>query len=187
MFLVVAARQRRAPMIDIVLQLVDRLTQLVKIREERKDKQFRELAQRLFTDLETVHKDYLIFLESARSSLMQREDIRDVLARFEKDRLQQEPLRRRLWQLLEAARDQEKFKPLERFLHANARYFAAASPARDQHEWFTISRIIEKVLRGLEEGQRQSAINGIDAYLMVIRHDWDVVAREYARLLTESL
>jgi len=47
----------------------------VKIREERTDKQFRELAQRLFTDLETVHKDYLIFLESARRSLMKGEDI----------------------------------------------------------------------------------------------------------------
>ena len=78
--------------IGLGLGLIDRLIQLLKFRQERNEKQFRELAQKVFTDLEVVHTDYLLFIESAKNALEGGTDPKKILDKFEVDRLQKEPL-----------------------------------------------------------------------------------------------
>jgi hypothetical protein len=46
-------------MIDTLIKLLEKLTELVKIRKETEDKPFELLASPLYSNLEIIHGDYL--------------------------------------------------------------------------------------------------------------------------------
>jgi len=170
------------------LGLIDRLIQLVTVREERKAKQFKELAQALFNDIEKVHADYLKLFEGARSSLISGGNAREIHSKFELDRVQYEPLRRKTFFILWHASKEEKFAHIQLFLAAASEYFHCTATNLESD---TVSRILERLLKTLADADespnaRSQAVGVIDLYLLALRRDWNVLAQTYASLLTEQ-
>ena len=79
-------------MIDTLLKLLDRLIQLVKRRKEVEERTFELLIKPMYTDLETIHKDYLLMLEKCEVDLKENK-LKDIAKRLRTERLELEPLR----------------------------------------------------------------------------------------------
>ena len=73
--------------------LVDRLIQLLTIREERAEKQFKEIVERIFDGLQGVHGDYLKLFEGTKAELISGANLRSARRLLSEGRLAFEPAR----------------------------------------------------------------------------------------------
>src|ERR1035441_5754453 len=88
-------------MVDIALSVVDRLIQLLTIRERNREKYFQQFIEPLYRDAEGIVNDYVSLFGELIELLKNSDSTEDVIAWIEQRRLKMLPLRIKVRALLE--------------------------------------------------------------------------------------
>jgi hypothetical protein len=111
-------------MIDLLLQLLEKLEKLAEYSSERKKRAFKELAEPMFDDLLEVHKNYLVIFTEARSLAGQNpDDPSQAIQYLEKMRTDLEPVRVKLAAMAQTIFQAGNISYMDELLRAVAGYF----------------------------------------------------------------
>jgi len=188
-------------MIDTLLNLVDRVLQLLRLRESRKDRLFSKLWQPTFEELRNVHTDYLEILEACSNALeviavspenweTQRQ-IKDVINTLRKARLKYEPVRRQLLAIINEAQKYGYDDIEEKYLSSLVNYFPSISNRRlstAAADSLTLLEALSEVLTSNEYEVRffSDSVHNVSleikGALAKMRVSWDMVCNSYSAL-----
>lgn len=192
-------------MIGTFLNLIDKVLQLLRLRDSRKDKRFNKIWQPVFEDLRKIHTDYLEILETCSNALNEiasspegeetRRQVKDVISILRKARLKFEPVRR---QLLAIINETQKFgfdDTEEKYLSSLTHYFPSMSNRKlstAASETLTLLEALNEVLTSNEYEPRfvSDSIHNtnleISGALAKMRRSWDKVCASYSVLQHEN-
>src|SRR5688572_2057140 len=80
-------------MIDSLVKVAEKLVELGRLRDQRREHRFNAVVKPMFEALHEVHKDYLDLLQTAREAVASNTALADVLKVIEKRRLVEQGLR----------------------------------------------------------------------------------------------
>lgn len=114
-------------MIDAIVKVAEKVVELARYRELKKEKRFKALIEPIFTALQDVHRDYLLMFDETRLALEAGVELSEVISRLKTRRLQQETSRRVIEAraMLPGSADASED---EQFLRSVRRYFSATPP-----------------------------------------------------------
>jgi hypothetical protein len=202
-------------MLESVTGLIEKLTELVKYRAERKNRQFEKIVSPIFIALTAVHQDYLNMFVDALTALRNGDSLQIVGAKLETRRLSEESERRAVFAKSQALYDDVSLKVFHPFLRVVLHYFqrtafckaecgssvaqflvtairsAAFGESRIKLDLEIASlqeqREIEK-LHGKRPGdERDRLVHLVEYELSRLRSNWDTIASEYASALANSI
>ena len=119
-------------MIDALIKIVDRLISLQKIRTDRREKLFNRILEPALNDLLLIHGDYLAMFEEIDQMLLDKrteskqsaiETLKSATDLLRQRRIQFEPVRVKLRELLSVIENQSLGEEEEEYLHAIVSYF----------------------------------------------------------------
>jgi len=110
-------------MLDSVIKLTEKATELLKYRSERRARRFDKLVEPMFQSLKTAHKDYALIFEDARCDLEADRPLAEVAAILRKRRLEEEAERRAALAQARQFAEEASLADLEPFFSAVVRYF----------------------------------------------------------------
>jgi hypothetical protein len=88
-------------MVDVALSVVDRLIQLLTVRERNREKYFQQFIEPLYKDAEGIANDYVALFGELIDLLKNADSTEEVIAWIERRRLKMLPLRMKVRALLE--------------------------------------------------------------------------------------
>jgi hypothetical protein len=192
-------------MIDTLIQILDRLIQLLRVRGKRRARRFQELWEPTFRELRDVHGDYLAMFQACKQNLVRIKNnesdgvpvrgLEEIASELRRRRLEFEPVRRQLIALINHTQNLELDDGAHEFLNAILWYFPTGAN-RSVPTWATetIARL-EALLMSVEnvEGAKSLLRPSIDSTLDYVsdtmrhqRRAWDRVAAAYAVLQAQS-
>jgi hypothetical protein len=118
-------------MLDSVIKLTEKATELLKYRSERRAKRFEKLVEPMFQSLKAVHKDYALIFEDARCDLEAGRPLAEVAATLRKRRLEEEAERRAALAQARQFAEEPSLADLEPFFSAVVRYFGVTPFSRN--------------------------------------------------------
>ena len=80
-------------MIDSALKLIDRLLQLVKVREDNRAKRFKNIIEPMYQDAQSIMDDYNALFKELITKLETEEDVAPIIQWLETRRLEMVPVR----------------------------------------------------------------------------------------------
>lgn len=178
-------------MLELPLQLIDKLIDLAKVNSEHKSRQF-EVLRQFYSDLTTVHANYLAIFESAKSDLLAGKSELEILATFNRQRLELEALRKSVYTMSKAFLNHRKSRSPANFFELVIIYFASGSRFVDRVENGTLDNrptlrnvIIAESFDHRFDGEtpherRRRIVRTIDISLNEIRIIWDEIGEEFA-------
>jgi hypothetical protein len=174
-------------MIDILLKILDRLIQLVKLRKERKEKIFKELVLPIFDDLLLVQRDYIKMFEKASDDILNGIELTKIIRNLEYDRLKFEPVRTKLYFLANEFLGSEISSDIDYFIDSVIKYFpvgdiewpSLCKQSMRDFSWAT-SLILELKFHfiALPEDDKQRCISRFITYQ---RQRWEMVCDAFAK------
>ena len=171
-------------MIDALVKLLEKLTELVKHRKEVEEKTFELLIKPLYTDLGAIHKDYLKMFEKCLRELDEGVEIKKIAKQLEFDRLELEPLRRSIESFIESYMNYPKFNDYRSCLVLVRNYLHDPNSI-DGRTW---SAGLSSILSGIPNfgfPARSEVLDYLEYSLKYVRIGWTKVSAEYAKLLVK--
>ncbi|MFC2155697.1 hypothetical protein ACFLRB_04315 [Acidobacteriota bacterium] len=175
-------------MIDAVLKLLEKLTQLAKHKKEVEEKTFDLLIKPLYTDLETIHLDYLKMFEKYQRELEEGTELEKIAWQLEFDRLDLEPLRSSIRPFVESYEDNPKLNAYIKFFSSVVKYLHCV-PGRESWSSSLISILNEINNSSLSDQEIESFREEVSKFLLLtlkwLRKNWAKISTEYAKLLAK--
>jgi hypothetical protein len=192
-------------MIDTLIQVLDRLIQLLRVRGKRRVRRFQEIWEPTFRELREVHGDYLAMFQTCKQDLvriMRSESdvprvrgLEEIANELRRRRLEFEPVRRQLIALINHTQNLDLDDVTREFLEAILWYFPTGADRRVP-TWAaeTLARL-EALTMSVEneegaESLLSPSIDSVLGYLSgTMRHQreaWERVAAAYAVLQTQN-
>ena len=186
------------------LSLIDRLIQLLTLKEKNREKFFNTLIEPLYKDAEPVAKDYMVLLSELAHRIEDR-PIKETLAWLEEKRAAYQPVRMKLRALLEnpAYSDSATWvrTPLERFTLGIWRLMTGGLAVTNMGEYVTMPEygyqghtildIARRMRVGIEAGEsgqeRRELLREVRGQQVAIEHAWHDVVMGYAELKQQNL
>ena len=170
-----------------IVKLTEKLNELLKLRQGEKRRTFDNVVPPTYTELEKVHADYLKLFESCRRSLKDGTDLDVIAKQLRTDKVEYEPVRRKLIAVANKYADHPRLKPYSDFFHAVSRYLRSPNENRTSLLLTEVEQVAseeqpDKSLFGPDPTQerRDKLVRVTDELLNDIREAWMTVAREYA-------
>jgi hypothetical protein len=183
-------------MIDTLVKIVEKLTQLIKYRKELREKQFEKLITPLYEDLQIVHSDYLKLLTEVLVAIQNDSKIEEIAKLLMTKRIEKESLRKNIIDFSDIflkEKSLERFHPL---LTAIKFYFYKRDIEYYENDswtqvlfWYLESMADNQPLDSrqrlqLEEEQPLKTLHYlVNEMLEEIRERWSNISRQYASLL----
>lgn len=185
--------------IEGLTTVLEKLTDLLKHRESRREKRFTTLVVPVYNDLEKIHADYLAMFASCKQLIASGASLDNVAVELMGKRLHCEPVRRAIMTICESLSADSKHKDFREFFSNVLRYFENGSlrggttPANmllhAMQHWVADQngRAILRAWRSQTLGDpREVVTEVIESTLERIRRGWDQVALSYSRALSSA-
>lgn len=183
-------------MIDALLKIVEKLTELLKARQQLRERQFERLVAPLFKDLQTVHQDYLEMFTACRKALVEGDDLSIVAEHLMAERLVREALRASIRALAESfARIDQLGQFSEFFLKVHSYFLpselltgsVATDLLRQMDEWIEQEQRAAFMPTGVDlKYARTFLLESVDRTLEHLRRKWQEIASSYAETLVQA-
>ena len=191
-------------MIDGLVQVLDRMMQLLTVRSKRRRRLFEAVWEPTFTQLRAVHGDYLGMFEACSSQLAELEEAKpgDAVPRLERitrelrsRRLEFEPARRQLLALIDHSQRLDLDREAAAFVEAVLWYFPTGTnrslPTSASETLGRLQGLIESVDLGsnadrLEHGSLRDLADYVHGAIRHQRTAWDHVCDTYAQLQSKD-
>jgi len=202
-------------MLESVTGLIEKITELVKYRAERKNRQFEKIIGPIYIALAAVHQDYLNMFVDALTALRNGDSLQIIGAKLETRRLSEESERRAVFAQSQALYNDDSLKVFHPFLRVVLHYFQRTPFCKAEcgssvaqflltairSAAFGESRIkldVEiaslKEQREVEErfgkhpgDERDRLTHLVEYELSQLRSNWNTIASEHASALAESI
>ncbi|RYG10891.1 MAG: hypothetical protein EON92_11775 [Burkholderiales bacterium] len=183
-------------MIDAIVKVAEKIAELLKYRELKREKRFKALIEPMFAAMQEVHTDYLTMFDQVRQDLAANMSLSEIAPKLASRRLLQEGARRTIEsQAEEALMGQPGPDSADReFMDAVRDYFAFTPLASGMPISLSnrLATWLEKIEERTESGrpvenQRESALDAVEAGLHDLRRRWQRVISAYAAALTANL
>lgn len=183
-------------MIDSLIKIAEKCTELLHYREQQRERNFKALIEPMYEQLTIVHKNYLHIFNSIGIKLTNRVPLQEIIEELGTLRIEHEAYRRSIFgqaeNLGQAFPNYEKFfLSVQMYCHG-APGESCVSPASSL-EW-RLLRLVERRIVQQNDGsfpadathRRQARVylNEVQARL---RADWDRLVVEYSKLLGSHL
>ena len=184
-------------MIESLVRIVEKLTDLAEYREQKRLREFDEAVRDLYTDVQTVHTDYMRMLEHCLAQLRRGEPLEMIGDVLTEERVTHEALRQKIRSIVDAYRDDSSWRYWN-FYRLIGNYFMIGYVRPGSSALLSLrDEIVEATLeaRRLEESSVRTADHIATEQLMSflsneaiarLRKSWIELSAEYARLLKES-
>jgi len=178
--------------LDAVLKLIEKISELARLRSEKKDRSFEKLVKPIYDSLKLVHKDYIHIFESAKKDIESGLRFKDVAEHLESKRLSEEPERHAILSQVEILAKDEKLSEWHSFFEGVIDYFRNIPFSGHS----TPSVVLLQQLKKLEKNQflffedvstRKEVIHSLEINLQHLRFSWERVSEEYAKSLASVL
>ena len=184
-------------MIDTFLKLLEKLTEYLRLRQERIGKTMCLIVTPMFNGLRLIHGDYLRMFESCLADLDSGVALSFISKRLVADRLDKEAVRYSIIAFVDSFIEDKRLAEYHSFFHAVDLYLHGPSldrrdtrgiclidllrffAAEDEAESFAVKRREARV--------RPQVRNRIRQMLEDLRTEWQEVSKQYAGLLSKSM
>ena len=183
-------------MLDSVIKLTEKFAELLRYREERRARWFREIVNPTYQSLKTVHKDYLHSFQGLLKDVEAGQDLSSAAERFEQRRLSEESERQAIASLARELANDSKLDAYRTYFDAVIDYFGRAPFSRSTTPSSMLrgavlrileSSSIELSVESTQERKRQELIAATNMALESLRENWETVSRRYAKALAASI
>ena len=186
-------------MIESVIKVVDRFSDLLKYRQERRRDLFQNLVEPLFNDLMVMHADYIKMFDDCWSQLLDNKvALQDIAASLRQRRLVYEGLRIKSRSIIGALQEYDLDDEIKKFLEAAAYHIpdGKLGPV----ESTPASMVLSKIYTATESlvdvphregnspvGDRRRVLDLVISTCNHIRTHWAYICEEYVRVKMWSL
>lgn len=181
-------------MLDALVKLTEKFTELSKYRAERRERHFEKLVAPIYDGMIRVHQDYLSMFDGALRSLGAGTPFKDVAISLSRARLDDEAQRHAILNQANGLLDLEGLEAAKPFLHAVVNYFHD-SPFSGGN---TPSNMLLRTLRALDgevvvpillfsSDPRESIERTIEMTLDQMRKNWATLSSEFAKQKARTL
>lgn len=180
--------------VDILLRAIDRLIDLLKIREKRLQERFDQIWKPTYSDLQSVHSDYYSmfqtvnsFFAAASNDPIQQEDAYEKAISFLKEkRVAFAPVRQKLVALQEMTSDESFMKVLtdreSEFLFGVQKYMGRSSlPDRVESRSAGLQAELER-MAAMDERVASAMLEDLDSRIEKLGEDWIHVSKLFNQL-----
>lgn len=182
-------------MIDSVVKLTEKLSELLKYREEQRERRFSVLAQPVFGSLKVVHKDYLDIFAESHSAIEGGQSLQAIADSVEARRLEEEAERSALSAKARVFASDPNLSDLQPFFGSALHYLRPERHfVRNSRTMLWLQQIRASVRAqsalyvpaadGIEERMRLRIQS--ELHLHQLRSDWDAVCAQYAMVEARS-
>ena len=183
-------------MLDSALKVINKLIQLLQIRELRRKERFDKFVQPLFSDLSTIHDNYQKFLGNVVIRLKNNpKSIVKIVNSLRKHREDYSHLRHTTRIISKEFAKKFEDDPISEFIFAVSNYFPDGDLKTDP----SASTQILELFSGWDGGRElmnqhgetvkdpiQYFISTIETHLMLQNYNWKTVCERYAKLKSET-
>lgn len=184
-------------MIDSIVKLTEKISELLKYRAERKARKFKTFVEPTYLALKQVHKDYLLIFEESINDLASEKTLLAIAESLQKRRRVEEAERQAIIQQAETILANQAFADCHSFFNTITAYFRAAPLSGGS----TPSNMLLHAVRAAAQNEptvittkphigsekRLELTAAIKFTLSSLRHNWQTVSAEYARTLAASV
>lgn len=180
-------------MLDSIVKLTEKITELVQYRSEKRARAFDKLVEPMYESLKLVHKDYLSIFETTKKELASGVRLTDVADSLSSRRLTEEAERRAILQHAETLTDDKALSAWQTFFTEVMRYFYRTPFSKGS----TPSNMLLHRLQDAQEtllrpsrhtsDARDNLLWAIDMTIEQLRENWERVSCEHAKSLASSL
>jgi len=184
-------------MIDSVVKLTEKVSELLKYRAERRTRKFKYLIEPTYVALKRVHQDYVSVFESAKNELASDRTLRAIADSLEIRRRAEEAERRAILQQAETMVSNMSLVECHSFFSAIVDYFHQTPFSGGS----TPSHMLLHALRAAVNDEpvvlttkpsggrdpRDRLAEAIEDALSILRQNWEMVSIEYAKALAASV
>ena len=164
-------------MIDILVKLIEKFIEFLKLRKEQEKRAFDLLVIPTFNDMKTVHEDYLQLFHDCHRNLKARTKITVIAKRLTEERLEREALRRSLRAFADTFASDPRLKTYSDFFRAVSDYLLSEDNNRSY-----------MLLEGMQRSEPRDRLAAItDEFLTDIGEAWKKIAKEYAKITAQSI
>ncbi|OIQ98300.1 hypothetical protein GALL_197290 [mine drainage metagenome] len=183
-------------MLDSVIKLTEKITELLQYRNERRARQFKILIEPTYLALKVVHQDYLSIFETARKELASGSPLSTVADLLESRRLEEEAERRAIIEHAKTMRLDKSLADYHSFFDAIIQYFrktpfsGGSTPSNSfLHSLRDAANSQPLIQTNAPSGRnpRDSLVNATEHSLQMLRKNWEIVSTEYAKVLAASI
>jgi len=182
-------------MLDSVVKLTEKVTELLKYRSERRARRFVNIVEPMYANLKVIHQDYLRIFEGASTDLQSDRQLAEVAAVFKTRRIEEEAERRAILEHARTFAEDARLADFRLFFSSVIDYFtdtpfsggntpsnrlALAVAAAAGEERFAESA------RSLGDERRRKLEDAIELSLRMLRRNWEQVSTAYAALRSAS-
>ena len=184
-------------MIDSIVKLTEKVSELLKYRAERKTRKFKALIAPTYIALKQVHKDYLLIFEESIRDIASEKTLFAIAESLQKRRRAEETERRAILQQAETILANQSLADCHSFFDAITAYFRATPLSGGS----TPSNMLLHTVRAAAQNEstiittkphirseeRLKLTVAIEFTLSSLRHNWQTVSAEYAKALAASV
>jgi hypothetical protein len=181
-------------MLDALIKLTEKFTELSKYRAERRERHFEKLVVPIYDGMIKVHQDYLSMFDDALRSLSAGTPFKDVAISLSRARLDDEAQRHAILNQANGLLDLDGLETAKPFLRAVVNYFRD-SPFSGGN---TPSNMLLQTLHALEgevvvpdllfrSDPRESIERTIEMTLDLLRENWTTLSSEFVKQKAQAL
>jgi hypothetical protein len=184
-------------MIDSIVKIADKLTQLLALQKKHKEEKFEVFVQPIFEEMKLVHQDYMSMFNGCRAMLLTNEPVSSVLERLMSDRVEKIEPRSRVISLSESFLASRELSTYSDFYESIQDYFTSTdmqghnSPSShvivEIEDWIDRKgkKDIERMHIG-HEGGYQILRSLVEKRISILEHKWAAVLRAYGQTLLST-
>ncbi len=185
-------------MIDLIIRLIEKLLELLKHRNQFRNKQFAESIDCVFQDLKVIHQDYLQMFTTCLGQLRVEKELSEVTNSLLLNRLEHEAMRRSVSSLADSLAQNKKLEEFEHFFIEVRNYFSSNGSFPTDTRSSILLGEIERCVREQQFGEfvssefseeeiRQFLSQLVQSMLSDIRSSWLKLSNLYAKAASGNL
>ncbi|WP_140626575.1 hypothetical protein [Methylibium rhizosphaerae] len=178
-------------MIESLVQVAEKLVELGRRREQKREQRFNAVVKPMFEALHDVHKDYLDLLQEAKEAVTSDAALSEVLKTLKKRRLAEQGLRHDLLRQAHELLAVDALADCHDFLRQVSKYIGGTGfvieRTRSDGLFRTIAEAVLAAQSGGEQPSRQRLLRVVEYAFDELRSDWKNVSTSYAKALAATL
>ena len=182
-------------MLDAIVKLTEKIVELSKYRNERKQRRFEDLVDPIYAEMIKVHQAYLSMFTTALEQLEAGLSIEDIIAPLSRARLADEAKRHALIAQVEVFHGRSDMAYANAFLTHVREYFGESPFSHNNSPSNMLvvtlmsleSKVLHPELLLVRGNPRESVARTVSMTIDQLRSNWNTLARGYAVLRANSL
>ena len=182
-------------MLDSVIKLTEKVTELLKYRSERRARRFANIIQPMYEDLKAIHQDYLRIFEGASIDLQSDRPFAEIATFFKTRRIEEEAERRAILEHARTFAEDARLADFRLFFRSVIEYFTDTPFSGDNTPSNRLALALGSAaveerfaesLHSLGDDRRGELASAIELSVRMLRRNWEQVSTAYATLRSAS-